>query len=148
VSAEDTFRSYLDAFNRADVDAITLLYAASTSVRNPFSPTPLMTRDEVRAFVSPMFAAYRDVTAVVEDVLTDGRRLAARLRIRARHVGALAAPTGTVEGTGRLVDMRTAEFLRVDDDGLIVEHERIFDSAAVLAQLRAEHLGTGRDPAR
>jgi hypothetical protein len=31
--------------------------------------------------------------------------------------------------------MRTAEFLRVDTDGLIVEHERIFDSAAVLSQL-------------
>jgi steroid delta-isomerase-like uncharacterized protein len=137
VSAEGTFHAYLEAFNRADVDAIAELYAATTSVRNPFSPAPLTTPDEVRAFVGPMFAAYRDLEAAAQDVLTDGHRLAARLRIRGRHIGSLATPTGTVAGTGREVEMRTAEFLRVGDDGRIVEHERIFDSAAVLAQLSA-----------
>jgi steroid delta-isomerase-like uncharacterized protein len=136
-AAEETFRSYLEAFNRADVDAIARLYAVATAVHNPFSRTPLTTPDDVRAFVGPMFTAYRDLTASAEDVLTDGTRLAARLRISGRHVGTLTTPTGTIAGTGRHVEMRTAEFLRVDDDGLIVEHERIFDRAAVLAQLDA-----------
>jgi steroid delta-isomerase-like uncharacterized protein len=142
VTAEPTFRAYLEAFNRGDVGAIAMLYAEPTSVRNPFSPAPLTTRDDVRAFVGSMFAAYRDLVASVEDVLTDGDRLAARLRIRARHVGALATPDGTMEGTGRVVELRTAEFLHVDGRGRIVEHERIFDRAAVMSQLDPALLDT------
>jgi steroid delta-isomerase-like uncharacterized protein len=135
VSAKDTFRSYIDAFNRGDVAALAALYAPETTFRNPFSPAPMTTREAVRAFVAPMFSAYSDVTAMVQDMVADDDRVAARLGIRAIHTGLLSRPSGPVAGTGRRVQMRTAEFLLVDDDGLIVDHERIFDSVVVLAQL-------------
>ena len=135
VTAEETFGSYLEAFNRGDVIALTALYARDTCFRNPFSAAPITTPEAVRAFVAPMFAAFSDMAATVDDLLVGDAQVAARLIIRARHTGDLPRPTGAVRGTGRVVQMRTAEFVRVGDDGLIVEHERIFDSAAVLAQL-------------
>ncbi len=135
VSAARTFRSYIDAFNRGDAAAVAALYAPEATFRNPFSPAPMTTREAVRAFVAPMFAAYSDMAATVEDVVAEGERVAARLVIRGLHTGILQRPAGPVAGTGRRVQMRTAEFLRVDGDGLIVDHERIFDSAPLLAQL-------------
>lgn len=132
---EETFRSYVEAFNRADVPALVALYAEPTEFRNPFSPAPLTTRAAVHAFVAPMFEAYSDMRAQPDDVLVAGDCLATRVTIQARHTGELKQPTGAIQPTGKIVRLRTAEFLRVDSDGLIAEHERIFDSAAVLVQL-------------
>jgi predicted ester cyclase len=134
-TAVETFECYVDAFNRADVLAVVGLYAERTEVLNPFSPDPLTTPAAVEAFVAPMFAAYTDMRAEPDAVVAEGPLLAARLTIRARHTGELPGPSGPVAATGRIVTLRTAEFLRVDTAGLIVEHERIFDTAAVLRQL-------------
>jgi hypothetical protein len=162
--AEETFRSYLEAFNRADVPALVALYAEQTDFRNPFSPAPLTSRAAVQAFVAPMFEAYSAMQAEPDGVLVAGDCLAARLTIQARHTGELAQPAAVrpagaqqpagarqparprqpagliqparaIQPTGRTVRLRTAEFLRVNSEGLIAEHERIFDSAAVLVQL-------------
>jgi steroid delta-isomerase-like uncharacterized protein len=139
---EAAFRSYIEAFNRADVPALVALYAERTEFRNPFSPAPLTSRAAVHAFVAPMFAAYSDMRAEPEGVLVAGDGLAARVTIEARHTGELREPAGAgrpagvvVRPAGKTVRLRTAEFLRVDTEGLIAEHERIFDSAAVLLQL-------------
>src|SRR6516165_3254850 len=125
--AEETFRSYLEAFNRGDVPALVSLYAESTEFRNPFSPTPLTSRAAVHAFVAPMFEAYSDMRAEPDGVLVAGDSLATRVTIRARHTGELTQPTGAIQPTGKTIQLRTAEFFRVDSEGLIAEHERIFD---------------------
>jgi steroid delta-isomerase-like uncharacterized protein len=135
VAAVDTFRAYVEAFNRADVLALVMLYSEQTQVLNPFSPEPLTTRAAVQAFVGPMFSAYSDMHAEPVGVVADGRMVSSRLTIRARHTGELNGPAGPVAPTGQVVTLRTAEFMRVDGDGLIVEHERIFDTAAVFRQL-------------
>jgi steroid delta-isomerase-like uncharacterized protein len=133
--AEQAFRSYLAAFNRSDVEALARVYAPETEFANPFSPEPITTREAVCAFVGSMFAAYTDMAARADDVIVAGNRVAARLTIRGRHTGALRRPGGAIAATGRTVELRTAEFFRVGPDGLIIEHLRIFDSAAVMAQL-------------
>ncbi len=135
MTAVDTFRTYVDAFNRADVHALVMLYAEPTKVLNPFSPAPLTTRAAVQKFVAPMFAVYSDMRAEPDGVVAHGSLVAARLTIQARHTGELSGPAGPVAATGRVVTLRTADFIGVDGDGLIVEHERIFDTAAVFKQL-------------
>ena len=135
MTAADTFRAYVDTFNRADVPALVMLYAEHTEVLNPFSPAPLTTRAAVQEFVAPMFAAYSDMRAEPDGVVAEGSMVAARLTIRARHTGELSGPAGPVAATGQVVTLRTAEFIAVDRDGLIVEHERVFDTTAVFKQL-------------
>ena len=136
MTAEATIRSYVDAFNRSDVAALASHYADKTSFVQPFAPVPLTTPEEVRAFEQGMFDGFSDVHAEVEWLVADGERAAAGVRITAVHTAAMPLPDGTVlSATGRGVDLRTAEHLRVDGDGKIVEHERYVDSASLLRQL-------------
>lgn len=120
MTAVDAFQAYLAAFNGGDVAALAALYAPGAVFVNPLSPRPITTRAAIQDFVGPMFAVYADMTAIADDVIAVADRVAARLTIDARHIA-----------TGRVVELRTGEFLRTGADGLITEHVRIFDSAAI-----------------
>lgn len=135
MSAEKAIRAYLDGFNRSDVDALAALYAPATSYSNTLSPEPMTSPDAIRAFESPMFSAFSDTSAEVDELVVEGDRVAARITVRARHTGTLDTPAGPVPATDRTIVLRCAEFMRTDDDGRIVEHHRIFDSGSFLAQL-------------
>ena len=135
MSADVALKAYLNAFNSSDPAALAALYAPVTSYRNPFSPQPLTSPDEVRAFEAPMFDAFSDTSATLEDALADGDRVAARVTIRARHTGDMQTPGGAIVATGTTIELHCAEFIRVDGDGLIVEHHRYFDVASFLGQL-------------
>jgi steroid delta-isomerase-like uncharacterized protein len=135
VSADDALRRYLDGFNRSDVDALASLYAPTFAYSNPFSPEPLTSPEAVRTFEAPMFAAFSDTNAEIDDLVVDGDRAAGRVTIRARHTGSLETPAGPVAATGKTIVLHTAEFVHTDGEGRIVEHHRIFDTGAFLAQL-------------
>jgi steroid delta-isomerase-like uncharacterized protein len=134
-AAERVVASYLDAFNRGDLEALAALYAPSTVYVNPFSPRPVTSPSAVRDFETPMFAAFGEVGAEVVEMIADGDRAAARVVIRARHTGELQSPGGAIPATGNVIELHSAEFVRVDTEGRIVEHHRFFDAAAFLAQL-------------
>ena len=125
-TAEATFRSYVEAFGREDVDALTDLYAATTDYRQPMAPDVMTTPAAVRAFESGMFSQFHDVTVEVAWLVTAGDVAAAGLTIGA-----------TQNESGTRVSLDTAEHLRVDAAGRIVEHRRYTDSAAFFAQLGA-----------
>ena len=135
MSAAEAFQSYVEAFNRADVGAIGSLYAAATVYRNPFTPEPLTSPDAVRAFEQPMFDAFSDTTVTVEESVAEGDRVAGRVTVRARHTGEMASPAGAIPATQKTIELDIAEFMRTDSHGRIVEHHRIFDTGAFMAQL-------------
>jgi steroid delta-isomerase-like uncharacterized protein len=136
VPAEDTLRAYQAAFSRSDVDALAALYAPATTYTNPFNgEAPLTSPEAVAAFESPMFAAFSDTSAELDEVIQSGDRVAARVTVRAQHTGDLMTPAGAVPPTGKSIVLHTAEFLRTDGDGRIVEHHRLFDSGSFMAQL-------------
>ena len=136
MSAESTIRSYVDAFNRADVDALASHYAAKTTYVQPFAPQPLTSPDEVRGFESAMFAGFSDVRVDIEWLVAGGDAVAAGARISAKHTADMPLPDGSVlAATGRTITLQTAEHMRVDEGGKIVEHQRYNDTAAFLRQL-------------
>lgn len=136
MSAEATMRSYVDAFNRSDVDALVGHYAPTTSYTQPFAPAPLTSPDEVRAFESGMFAGFSDVHASLEWLVADGDGAAAGVRITAVHTSPMPAPDGSViPATGVTIELHTAEHMRTDADGKIVAHQRYMDGAGFMAQL-------------
>lgn len=135
MSADVALKAYLNAFNNSDPEALAALYAPSTSYRNPMAPQPLTSPDEVREFETPMFAAFSDTSASLEDIVVDGDRAAARVTVRATHTGDLQSPGGPVGATGKTIELNCAEFIRTDADGRIVEHHRYFDAMSFLAQL-------------
>jgi len=135
MSADVALKAYLTAFNNADAAGLAALYAPATSYRNPMSPQPLTSPEDVRAFETPMFAAFGDTSATLEEIVVDGDRAAARVTVRATHTGDLQTPGGPVGATGKTIVLDCAEFVRTDDEGRIVEHHRYFDAMSFLAQL-------------
>jgi steroid delta-isomerase-like uncharacterized protein len=135
VSAEITIQKYLEGFNAGDARALASLYAPTTAYSNPFAAAPATTPAQVEAFEAPMFAAFTDVHAQIDQLIADGDRAAASVTIRATHTGELQTPAGAVPPTGRTITLHSAEFVTVDDRDTIVEHVRIFDTGSFLAQL-------------
>ena len=45
------------------------------------------------------------------------------------------AGTARISLSGKEIELHMAEFVRLDGDGRIVEHHRLFDAAAFMAQL-------------
>ena len=136
--ASQTLSSYIEAFNRSDVDALSQHYASKMNYRQPFLPAPLTSPAEVKAFESAMFSAFSDVRAEIQWVVADGANAAAGVTITAVHTADMPLPDGSVlPATGARITIETAEHITVDDDGKIVDHQRYADPGAMLAQLQA-----------
>ena len=136
MSAEKTIHSYVEAFNAADVDALADLYAASTEYRQPFAPTALTTPAEVKAFESGMFAGFSDVSVELAWLVAEGDSAAAGAVVTATHTAPMPLPDGgELPATGARVRLETAEHIRVDAAGKIVEHQRYADMAGFMRQL-------------
>lgn len=136
MSAEKTIRSYAEAFARADLEALVDHYAEPTDYRQPFVPEPLTNREAILGFESTMFGAFTDIGFDIEWLVADGDEAAAGVMIRATHVRDLATPDGSLlTATGKTVVMHTAEHIRVDDGGKIIEHRRFADTGEFFAQL-------------
>ena len=136
--ASETISSYVDAFNRSDLDALSQHYATTTTYTQPFLPTPLTTPAEVKAFESAMFSGFSDVRAEVQWIIADGASAAAGMRVTAVHTADMPLPDGGVlPATGARLVIDTAEHIKVDSHGKIVEHQRYADTGSMLAQLQS-----------
>ena len=134
--AERVLRTYAETFSGGDVDGLAAMYAARTDYRQPYSPEPMTSPDAVKAFESGMFAAFSDISLELEWLVGNGSEAAAGAVIRATHTGAMPAPGGAeIPGTQRTVELHTAEHIRIDDAGKIVEHRRYMDSGDFFNQL-------------
>jgi predicted ester cyclase len=140
MTVEATIRSYADAFNRSDVPGMAAHYAATTDYRQPFLPGALTTPADVEAFESGMFASFSAVKVAVEWLVANGDEGAAGIEVVATHTADMPMPDGTVlPATGVTIELHTAEFVRVDGSGKIVEHRRYLDAASMMAQLTGAH---------
>lgn len=140
MTAQETLVSYVDAFNRADVDELVAHYADVTDYRQPFTP-PLTDRRAIRDFEAGMFSAFSDVSVEVEWMVENGAEASAGLVIRAVHTADMATPAGVLPATGTAVVIHNAEFMRVDDGGRIVHHRRYADTGELMAQLQGQQAG-------
>jgi steroid delta-isomerase-like uncharacterized protein len=136
VSADKTIRSYLEAFNAADPDALAGLYADTTEYRQPFLPDTLTTPADVKAFESGMFSGFSDVSVELVWLVVEGDSAAAGAIVTATHTAPMPLPGGgELAATNKHVRLETAEHIVVDPGGKIIKHQRYTDSADFLRQL-------------
>jgi steroid delta-isomerase-like uncharacterized protein len=88
-----------------------------------------------RPFHRSFREAFPDIEVVVEDVIAEGDKLAARCSVRAKHQG----DTLGFRATGRPMEITGMTFARVRD-GKIVEAWNNFDFMAMFGQLGALRL--------
>jgi predicted ester cyclase len=100
------------------------------------SPVPVSSLvDRARAMQR---ALANRTTEIVEQVETPGR-LAVAFYVRGEHVGPLETPLGTVNSTGRRVEIRTIDVLTIVD-GVVTEIWVVSDELGMLGQLEAVRL--------
>ncbi|MER6075740.1 ester cyclase [Streptomyces sp. NPDC001817] len=86
-----------------------------------------------KASIAHLRGVFSDLTIEIEDVVADGDKVAVRAVSRARQTGDLLG----VEGTGREVEFRAADFHRVVD-GRIVRTWHLEDYFAIATQIGLE----------
>ena len=127
-----TMRRMYDLLNAGDVDGFGELLA-DDFVDHEELPGLAPTKEGVKAFFRMYTAAFPDLRMVVEDVVTNGEKVVARVRATGTHRGELMG----MPATGKAVDVPLIDIIRFGNDGLAAEHWGVFDTMAMMQQLGA-----------
>jgi len=116
--------------NAGNVDGYLELYADDLTVHG--YPPGVEGKAGVSEFYRSFRNAFSDFELTIEDVLTDGDKVAGRYTIRGTHSGELMG----VPGSGNKVELGGQSFFRFQD-GKVVERWQAMDGAALLTQIVA-----------
>lgn len=133
-------RSFVDEFVAAirseDADRYASLYAEDTVMIEPLLGEPLRGQDAIRTGEAALFDAFGEVDPDVTSIVSDGRRIAVEVVMRAVNDGPLALGNGEpLPATGRRVEIPTGWFFELNEQGKIVSERDYFDTAVILRQL-------------
>jgi steroid delta-isomerase-like uncharacterized protein len=130
-------RETVDRFYRSagdgDMEALSACFADSCVTATPAGSFDKAQHEEFfRAFKNAMPDAHMQVVRAVES----GNEVFVSGRFRGTQQGDLVSPQGTIPASGNALDLPYADYFRVEADQ-IVEHEVVWDSMTMLAQLGA-----------
>jgi len=94
------------------LDLIEDVFAEDAVERNPLGEDTGW--GEIRAGMETMLAAFPDVSATVEAVVSGGDTVAMRLTLRGTHEGEFMG----VEPTGKTIEVGSVVFTRIEDGGI------------------------------
>jgi steroid delta-isomerase-like uncharacterized protein len=135
MSASETIKKQIEAFNKHDAAAFAGLYAADAVVHDPYYEEPLRGRDAIREDMAAFFRAFPDLENTVLTTLENGRTVATEIQVFGTHKGPLALPAGEIPATGRTLRFGGAILATVNGKGEIAEERRYYDVAGQLQQL-------------
>lgn len=138
MSAKETLKKTFEAFNRQDAKAFAALYAPDAVASDPQYSEPLRGREAIRKDIEDFFASFPDVQATTSNLLASGDTVACEMELSGTNKGPIVTPTGTLAATNRQIKMPGSRFIRVNEQGLIVECRRYFDMAGLMRQLGLE----------
>ena len=97
----------------------------------PPVPEPLPGKAGVRQWFELLFTAFPDLAMTPEDLIVEGNKAAARVRVQGTHRGEFMG----IPATGKSVDVELIDIVRVNSDGKVAEHWGIVDDATMMQQL-------------
>ncbi len=130
-----------EAWARLDADALAATHAEDAVAESPMQGR-LTGRSRIRDVYVEWFRAFPDLTFTSQHLLIDGNRAALFFSLR----GTQAAPFYGVPATGRRIDIAGAWLFTVNDAGLIVHDQRVYDVVGMMVQvglLKAKPAGIG-----
>lgn len=89
------------------------------------------TKEGTLAFFRALLDAFPDLRMQVEDLITDGDKAVARVRLLATHRGEFMG----VPATGARVEVPLIDIMRFDRHGLVCEHWGVADMLSLMQQL-------------
>jgi steroid delta-isomerase-like uncharacterized protein len=135
MAAEDFVLSHIDKFNSHDAEGWANNYADDAVLYDPQYPEPKRGRDAVKKDIQDFFSAFPDMQFRVVGVTGSGEHCAVQGVGAGTHNGPMEGPQGTIEATGKAVEIPFASFLRLNQAGKIAEERRYYDLAGMMGQL-------------
>jgi steroid delta-isomerase-like uncharacterized protein len=122
-------RRFNEAFNAGDLDGAIAVFAPNAVVHNSGAPDPL-NLEGFKQFGGVFLAAFPGGKLTIEDMISAGDKVVARVTYRGAHTGDLMG----ISPTGKQV---TVSAMTIDQfaNGKIVETWRLFDQLGMLQQL-------------
>lgn len=126
---KETVRRYQDAYNTANYDALDQVVAADVLTPNMISNMP-RGLEGAKLVHQKTLTGMPDYHTAIEDLIAEGDKVAARVRITGTHTGNFYG----IEPTGKHIDLTGMYIVRIAD-GKIVEHWGEENGVTVLRQL-------------
>ena len=123
-------RRLFELISAGDIDGFGSLLA-DDFVENEVTPGLEPTKAGVIQFFHMIRAAFPDMRMEPEDVIANGDKVVARVRLRGTNEGEFMG----MPATGRRVDVELIDIFRMGDDGLCHEHWGVMDALAMMQQL-------------
>lgn len=126
--------SLYDAFNRRDFDSLERLASPSATMTNIATGEVFRGAKGFRTYAENWSRAFPDARAEIDRVIANDDGVVTEFTGSGTHKGVLAGPGGTIQPTGRRLNLRFVESLLVRD-GKILEGRVYFDSLGMMSQL-------------
>jgi predicted ester cyclase len=131
--ARDLIRIGDEAIARADDAALRAYFAADYVFHRPGGDVSF---DQLSAYFASLRAAFSGLRLVREQIIADGRFLAARTTFSGDFTGVFTySPVGPVEPTGQHIEWEVIGIFRYDDDGRLAEEWVQTDYRSLLTKL-------------
>lgn len=129
----DVAERYYERFAAGDLEGAASLFADGCPTVTPAGTfDPAEHAEFSRAFRAALPDARMEVVAAVES----GDEIFLIGRFRGTHRGDLVSPQGTLPASGNAIDVRFADYFRVEG-GAVTAHEVFWDQVDMLGQLGA-----------
>jgi steroid delta-isomerase-like uncharacterized protein len=119
-----------EAFNRGNLNVVDEVYAPSFISHDPAAPEEERSPEYAKQFVGMYRSAFPDGHAVVEDLISEGDRVAYRWTYRGTHQGELMG----IAPTGKQVTITGITIYRISG-GKVEEEWNNFDQLGLLQQI-------------
>ena len=127
-----TMRRAYDLISAGKIEEFGALLA-DDFVEHEETPGIPATKAGVEEFFRMFIAGFPDLRMNVEDMLTSGDKVVARLRVTGTHEGEFMG----MPASGARIDVQAVDIVRFGDDGLAHEHWGVFDVMTMMQQLGA-----------
>lgn len=124
-------RFYQEVFDGGNVGLVDEVCAADFIEHEQF-PGLSNDREGVKQFVTMLRAAFSDVRMEIQDLIAEGDKVVARIRMSGTQRGEFNG----IPPSGRSFSVNTIDIVRLRD-GQAVEHWGVTDTASMMEQLRS-----------
>nr|AYC79661.1 hypothetical protein [uncultured bacterium] len=124
---------FFNFFAAGKIDEATALFAPSCVT---LMPTGRLTQPEHEQMGHAFKSAFPDSSMHVDRMVESGDEVVVLGFFRGTHTGDLQSPSGRLPASGNEINLRFMDYFKVHD-GMIVDHQTIFDQVEMLGQLGA-----------
>jgi steroid delta-isomerase-like uncharacterized protein len=129
---KDFFKQFVQFINTADENLAQQLISPVAKFHVPGQLEPLQGPKGYLMIISMMRSGFPDIQWTLEDLITEGDKVAARFTMRGTHTGEFFG----VPATGKVIGIQAINFYRLANEQIIVEYGQP-DMLGLLRQIGA-----------